>query len=431
MSRKCFSLLPKCEICSNKLSSFEVTCSAYFSFSVSHDNTLICLSCSKLFPFQDLDDDEFLVLNSFPDLNLSLASIYNECQNYNFKPFNYTEFANSDFHRDIDPENNFFNRINLECEYYTESQINHTITNKQGLSIIHFNCRSINANFEKIEEFLQNIDHTFDVIALTETWLNENSLVPELVGFKCCHQPRLNKKGGGVAMYINNQLNFKILDTCTTSVNDTLECLSIEIVFDNSKNIVISCIYRQPGSCVESCIDLLNSFFSTLSKKKLVYLCGDFNINLLNIDLHRGTRDFLDFLYSLGIYPLIDKPSRIALGSATLIDNIFTNDIHNYHFSGLLINDITDHLPVFTIRDCNFDRRNFTKFVFVRNNDVDALQSFCNELKCTDWSSLLNNQNVNECYNSFLNHFIKLYDEHCPIKKIKVTSKKEFKPWFT
>ena len=61
-------------------------------------------------------------------------------------------------------------------------------------------------------------------------------------------------------MYINNQLNFKILDTCTTSVYDILECLSIEIVFDHSKNIVISCIYRQPGSCVESCIDLLNSF---------------------------------------------------------------------------------------------------------------------------------------------------------------------------
>ena len=149
-----------------------------------------------MFPFQDLDDDEFFVLNSFPDLNLSLASIYNECQNYNFKPFNYTEFVNSDFHRDIDPENNFFNRINLECEYNTESQINHTITNKQGLSIIQFNCRSINANFEKVEDFLQIIDHTFDVIALTETWLNENSLVPELVGFKCCHQPRFNKKRG-------------------------------------------------------------------------------------------------------------------------------------------------------------------------------------------------------------------------------------------
>ena len=41
--------------------------------------------------------------------------------------------------------------------------------------------------------------------------------------------------------------------------------------------------------------------------------------------MHKGTNDFIDQLFSLGLYPLIDRPSRITTSSATLIDTIFTN----------------------------------------------------------------------------------------------------------
>ena len=52
-------------------------------------------------------------------------------------------------------------------------------------------------------------------------------------------------------------------------------------------------------------------------------------------------------MYGFGLFPLINKPSRITEFSQTLIDNIFTNNIETVNNSGLLINDITDHLPVF------------------------------------------------------------------------------------
>ena len=47
------------------------------------------------------------------------------------------------------------------------------------------------------------------------------------------------------------------------------------------------------------------------------------------------------------MHPLINRPSRITTHSCTLIDNIFTNQINYSIRSGLLINDITDHLPIF------------------------------------------------------------------------------------
>ena len=70
---------------------------------------------------------------------------------------------------------------------------------------------------------------------------------------------------------------------------------------------------------------------------------------LLINDKHRKTKEFIDALFSLSMYPLIDRPYRITKYSATLIDNIFTNDLITDKLSGFIINDLSDHLPVFSI----------------------------------------------------------------------------------
>ena len=51
----------------------------------------------------------------------------------------------------------------------------------------------------------------------------------------------------------------------------------------------------------------------------------DFNINLLN--MHQATNDFVNLLTSNIFFPLISKPTRITSSTATLIDNIFTNNL--------------------------------------------------------------------------------------------------------
>ena len=53
------------------------------------------------------------------------------------------------------------------------------------------------------------------------------------------------------------------------------------------------------------------------------------------------------------MFPLINKPTRISNHSATLIDNIFSNAFGINHNSGILVNGISDHLPIFAIREEN------------------------------------------------------------------------------
>ena len=126
----------------------------------------------------------------------------------------------------------------------------------------------MNANFSKIENCLNNIGHNFDVIAISETWFGTNSSITILEGYEFSHQPRLNKNGGGVALYISKCLTFKVISKASTSIDNLLECLSVELILTNSKNVIVSCIYRQPGSSIDNCIEAINQLFTVFNRKK-------------------------------------------------------------------------------------------------------------------------------------------------------------------
>ena len=49
------------------------------------------------------------------------------------------------------------------------------------------------------------------------------------------------------------------------------------------------------------------------------------------------------------LYPLISKTTTRITSSATLIDNIFTNNLEYNTVSGIFYADLSDHLPVFQI----------------------------------------------------------------------------------
>ena len=72
----------------------------------------------------------------------------------------------------IDPDNNFFYSVRMECDYCTEDQFLKTFNIHQGLSIVHFNCRSLIINFEEIRAYLNEVMFAFDIITLSETWIN-------------------------------------------------------------------------------------------------------------------------------------------------------------------------------------------------------------------------------------------------------------------
>ena len=218
----------------------------------------------------------------------------------------------------------------------------------------------------------------------------------------------------------------------TTVADGIIECLTVEVVLKKSPNVFVSCIYRTPGSSIVKTIDAITKMLHEVkNKRKNIILCGDFNINLLNYNFHSGTKEFVDELFSYGLYPVINKPSRITEDSATLIDNFFVNTHDCIVKSGLLINDISDHLPIFIkLEGMHMEYTHVARCKYTRMIGAKNVDAFCGYLSKQNWDVLYNCNDVNVSYDYFVKIFCELYNKSCPLSK---TTRKSgnTKPWLT
>ena len=98
------------------------------------------------------------------------------------------------------------------------------------LFVLHLNIRSAYSNFEKFRFFLENVDFPKDsIVGLTETWFTDTpSNLYSLPDHNIVVKNRLDKRGGGVALFIPSFLNFSTIQDITF-INDTIESLFVEI----------------------------------------------------------------------------------------------------------------------------------------------------------------------------------------------------------
>ena len=137
-------------------------------------------------------------------------------------------------------------------------------------------------------------------------------------------------------------------------------------------------IYRPPDADIK----VFNEYVSELldkirSENKCVACLGDYNISLLNSDCHGPTQEFADLMYSYSLFPCITKPTRVTSKTASLIDNIFCNDIVDNQdvFTGILYTDISDHFPIFYI-DKATDNKNPPKYLKKRIYSQESMGLF-------------------------------------------------------
>ena len=160
---------------------------------------------------------------------------------------------------------------------------------------------------------------------------------------------------------------------------------------------------------------------------------GDFNLNLLNCENHKLTNEFLDIMYSNMFFPLITRPTRITSYTATLIDNIFTNNLDNCIFSGLFFTDISDHLPIFCLLYCQ-EQPNKPKdnsYIFFRDKNRDKVLKFRDKLENTDWAAVCEPPDPINSYAKFQCEYTNIFHSCFPLIKSKACSKRFSKPWMT
>ena len=317
--------------------------------------------------------------------------------------------------------------LNLQCSLKTTL-----------LSLIHFNARSLCSKFSDFELLVNDFNKKFDIIAVSETWFDEETplFLYNLDGYSLHHASRKDKKGGGVALYASNHLICKQVKI--SSYENMYESIFIELTIDKNVHVLVSCIYRRPGCCIRAfCNELRPLLHDVIKSNQSVFICGDFNINLLKYDDHSATREFIDLMSNFSLKPTVTKPTRITRDTQTLIDNIFTNELIKPIQSGILISDISDHLPVFVLVEqteshaSNTSRK--SRMLMKRRLNEEAMANFKNSLQNTDWSAITDNDvnDVDHAYNLFLHKFLSIYNSTCPMESIAIRQKKASKPWMT
>ena len=185
--------------------------------------------------------------------------------------------------------------------------------------------------------------------------------------------------------------NTEIIETCV-----------IKLIL-NGQNTYIIGIYRPPSSNINDFLIELEQILWSIpvNNNELVILTGDFNIDLTTLNANT-TNDLMSLLSSMFMYPIITKPTRLENNSSTL-DQIWINR-YLPTFAGIIYFDVTDHCPCFLnfklpksqlIKDkITIESRPFTE---------TKLNLLIEKMINTDWNDLINFDDVNSCFNNFIN----------------------------
>ena len=249
----------------------------------------------------------------------------NNNSNNNNNNNNNNIFSNS---CDKTSDENILDLTNCKC--YTVSEF-HNSTDNNNLNIFHNNVNSLETKFVNLHHFLSNDSTKFDIIAITETTqriTNEKFHTNiDLDGYANFSIPTNTNKGGTV-IYTKNI--YDVTERIDLNIcHDLYESIWIEIKNKWSKNVICGSIYRHPNDSIMTYDKFLGYLELCLTKlsneNKEVYLCSDFNSDLLKLNRVYNDKKFYELMCSYGYLPQILQPTRIQGDSATIIDNIFTN----------------------------------------------------------------------------------------------------------
>lgn len=228
-------------------------------------------------------------------------------------PFPVDDFDSwHNFDNDFNPDLNFFNYIS-RSNYFLPSEIKPIITHSNNnFSLLHLNVRSLMHKTTDINMLLHDSGVDFNVLAITETWLNDVSAPSvQIPNYQFSYKNRSSKLGGGVGFFIRQDLTY-ITRNDLSLMSECIEVLAVEL-FCKSINIIVFVVYRPPNTDANNFIDLLSNLVNKAKKSnRLVYVAGDFNIDLLNDDHKCIKVDFLNSFYSENFIPVITNPTRIT-----------------------------------------------------------------------------------------------------------------------
>jgi len=374
--------------------------------------------------------------------NISLNNLANDPE-YNFINTLQNENNIYGFDQNDNLESPYID-LDLTCNYFDEDSFTERYSKFNNFSVMSLNIQSLPAKFQLLSEMINNFQinsYQPSVICLQEVWKLPNDSLFNMAGY---HEPIFksrsnNLQGGGVAVYVDNSYNFKLLPDISIFYDRILESQFIELSLTPQKKIIVGSLYRPATNhptltSTEQYYQFFELFTNLLNKLSdlnvPVLITGDLNLDLLKYTQIRQVTEFVDLLFSYGFIQLILKPTRVTNNSATLIDHFITSSTAEFSESAILLTDVSDHFPIFYFTK---DKKPIAKgSIKTRNFSATMINRFSEQFQNLNWEFLYTIQDTQEAYDSFSETFFDLFNLYFPL-----TDKKQNKntdcllPWFT
>ena len=131
---------------------------------------------------------------------------------------------------------------------------------------------------------------------------------------------------------------------------------------------------------------------------------------------------------SQSLMPIITKPSPITDQTATLVDNIFITTPNGFG-TGILISDVSDHLPLFILKRNLFTKKSaHVKYRLINDSTMTNLRQ---SLLGLDLDHITGSDYCTTAMESLAHAVDNTYKLCCPIKSKTLSNKDLKRPWIT
>ena len=304
------------------------------------------------------------------------------------------------------------------------------------ISLIHTNIRGLqsNSHHDELKDLIVDLKSP-TLVAISE--INFSTKPTQNVdisgyNFEYTPAPKSKKSYGGVGLYIEEKIPYEICTDYDLNVKDCEELwLEVDHPIGIHKSFLVAVLYRHPtknmnqfAKALEHSLDKVNS------DKKMCFIAGDININLLK---HKGNA-YSNAAKSAGLYQMITEPTRITDKSRTLIDHIYANSRDMEIIPFVISAKISDHNHIGFLSQEQQRTPPETYHLCRRRELVDeeALDDAAfNQFKTSAIPHISVN-NFDEKFVEFMSAIKSLLEQFAPLQRLSRSQRKlKRNPWMT
>lgn len=297
---------------------------------------------------------------------------------------------------------------------------------------MYTNASSLPNKMSELRDRVENSD--YDIVAVTETWANEQVTDAELTmsGFSAYRKDRVGAKGGGLIIYINNRLRGWINEDLTDSpFKESLWC-NVQL---KQQLLLVGLCYRSPTSSStnnELLLQLLEKAVLQNNPDHMLIM-GDFNYPQIDYETETTTASdndpstlFLHKSQELCLFQHVHQSTRMRTDQEpSTLDYVFTDEEN-------IIERITHESPLgksdhtvlcwdlfLEVEDIESV---LVKFDYSKGNYTE-IQKY---LLAVNWRERWRDAKIEDMWTDFTQILKEQVDRNVPLKKLKKKRKKRF-----